>query len=131
MTQDAGLAYRGGQRGRSWAGGGGPGGQAGAAAAGRAGPVVGRWQEPAGWAAYCARADPGEGGRGDQPGHHLRDRRPRRLNGGDHYRRERWQRVRSLLGSEEERHKIRRKHKKMKYSAPAVTSQYYTNYTTK
>ena len=62
----AGLAYRDGQRGRG-AGAGGPGGQA--WAAGRAGPVVGRWQEPAGRLLTV----PGQIQErvGDQPGHHL------------------------------------------------------------
>ena len=71
-----------------------------------------QWQELAARAAYRAGADPGEGGKGDQPGHHLQDRRLQCLNGGDHYRRDRWQRVRSLKGSEEERGKIRCKRKK-------------------
>ena len=114
----AGTRGRGGQR---WVVQRGPGGQAGASAAGRAGPVVWQWQELAARAAYRAGADPGEGGKGDQPGHHLQDRRLQCLNGGDHYRRDRWQRVRSLQGSEEERGKIRRKRKKMKYCATQAT----------
>ena len=91
----ASVAYRRGQR-----GGGGSGGQAVAAAAGRAGPSVRQWKEPGGRAAYCAGADPG--GSGDQPDHHLGDRRPRRLKEGDYDCRNRWQWVRSLRGSEEE-----------------------------
>ena len=93
------------------------------ARAGSAGclPCRGRPWVPNFQEVFAYSADPGEGGQGDQPGHHLQDRRPQCLNGGDHYRRDRWQRVRSLKGSEEERSKIHRKRIKMKYCATQAT----------
>ena len=89
------------------------------ARAGSAGclPCRGRPWVPNFQEVFAYSADPGEGGQGD----HLRDRRPQCLNGGDHYRRDRWQRVRSLKGSEEEKGKIRRKRKKMKYCVTQAT----------